>query len=48
MCFLALSGAHGKQVRPNILFAGTLKAYSQLRHTTGKGILGGSAEVDSR
>lgn len=40
MCFLALLGAHGKRVRPNILFAGTLKAYSQLRHSTGKGIFG--------
>ena len=40
MCFLALLGAHGKQVRPNNLFAGTLEAYSQLGHSTGKGIFG--------
>lgn len=39
MCFLALLGAHGKRVRPNILFAHTLKAHSQLRHRAGKGIL---------
>jgi len=40
MYFLALLGAHGKQDRPNILFAGILKVYSQLGHSMGKGIFG--------
>lgn len=48
MCFLALLGAHGKQVRPNILFAGTLKPTVSLGTALEKEFSGGSTAVDSR